>query len=237
MTTVFLAGLLMGSLGSVHCIGMCGPIALSLPVVQENPFSKFIGTLLYNAGRVATYASLGAIFGMVGQGFSFFGLQQWLSISLGILILVFLVVPTGRIMRGNPGGNFFIQLRTKLAAFFAQRNYHSLFSIGLLNGLLPCGMIYMAIAAALSTATVAKSSLFMTGFGLGTFPVMWSLSFFGSFISLQVRHKIKKLYPYIMFAMGALLIMRGMGLDIPYLSPGNNGVNVGNTAAAINCHD
>ena len=227
----------MGSLGSVHCIGMCGPIALSLPVVQENPFSKFIGTLLYNAGRVATYAALGAIFGMVGQGFSFFGLQQWLSISLGILILVFLVVSTGKIMRGNAGGSLFIQLRSRLAAFFAQRNYHSLFSIGLLNGLLPCGMIYMAIAAALSTAAVGKSSLFMTGFGLGTLPAMWSLSFFGSFISLQVRQHIKKLYPYIMFAMGTLLILRGMGLDIPYISPGSNGVSVGNTAAAINCHD
>ena len=237
MTTVFLAGLLMGSLGSVHCIGMCGPIALSLPVVQEKPSSKFIGTLLYNTGRVATYTALGAIFGMVGQGFSFFGLQQWLSISLGILILVFLVIPTGKIMRGNGAGSLFMRLRTKLAAFFAQRNYHSLFSIGLLNGLLPCGMIYMAIAAALSTAAVGKSSLFMTGFGLGTFPVMWSLSFFGSFISLRVRQHIKKLYPYIMFAMGALLIMRGMGLDIPYISPATTGVNIGNTAAAINCHD
>ena len=237
MTTVFLAGLLMGSLGSVHCIGMCGPIALSLPVVQEKPFSKFIGTLVYNAGRVATYAALGAMFGMVGQGFSFLGLQQWLSIALGILILLFLVIPTGKIMRGNAGGSLFIQLRTKLAAFFAQRNYHSLFSIGLLNGLLPCGMIYMAIAAALSTAAVGKSSLFMTGFGLGTLPVMWSLSFFGSFVNMQVRQHIKKVYPYLMFAMGALLIVRGMGLEIPYISPGSTGVHVVNSETPINCHD
>ena len=178
MTTIFISGLLLGAIGSVHCIGMCGPIALSLPVVSERPSSKFLGTLLYNAGRIFTYAVLGALFGLVGSGFSIIGLQQWLSISLGLLILVFLVVPSRHFTHSNLGSKLMMQLRQNLARFFARRNYESLFSIGLLNGILPCGMVYMAVAAAIATSAVAKSSLFMAAFGLGTLPVMWSLSFF-----------------------------------------------------------
>ncbi len=101
MTSVFIAGLLMGALGSVHCIGMCGPIALALPSVNNSPASKFTGTLLYNFGRIFTYSFLGAIFGLVGMSFGFFGLQQWLSVILGLTIIIFLVVPANRLGRTN----------------------------------------------------------------------------------------------------------------------------------------
>ncbi|MES2892365.1 MAG: sulfite exporter TauE/SafE family protein [Bacteroidota bacterium] len=236
MMQVFIAGLLMGSLGSVHCIGMCGPIALSLPMVNDQPSSRFIGTLLYNGGRIFTYAALGALFGLVGLSFSLFGMQQWLSILLGVLILAFLVIPAKAINRRNPATNLLVQLRQKLAHYFTQRNYQSLFFIGLLNGLLPCGMVYLAMAGAVATATVEKSSLFMAAFGLGTLPVMWSLAFFGTAINLSVRQRIKKLYPYVMFVMASWLIIRGLGLEIPYLSPGNGGLNIGNAQNALNCH-
>jgi sulfite exporter TauE/SafE len=236
MTSVFIGGLLLGALGSVHCIGMCGPIALALPSVNSHPAAKFTGTLLYNAGRIFTYSILGAVFGLVGMSFGIFGLQQWLSVILGLTIIIFLVVPMDRLGRNNVLVQFFSQLRSSLAALFSRRNYQSLFAIGLLNGLLPCGMIYMAVAAAISTAAVLKSSLFMAAFGLGTLPVMWSISFFGSAINLQVRKGIKKMYPYILFGMAALLIIRGLGLQIPYLSPGfhhhmESGTNV------LECHD
>lgn len=236
MMPVFLAGLLMGTIGSVHCIGMCGPIALSLPVVDNRPFSKFLGTLLYNGGRIITYTVFGALFGLVGSGFSLFGMQQWLSIALGFLIIVCLVLPSTFFNRQNMATNFLVQVRQKLAQFFTQRNYQSLFFIGLLNGLLPCGMVYLAIAGAIATATAVKSSLFMAGFGLGTLPVMWSLAFFGTAISLRLRQRIKKLYPYVMFVMASWLIVRGLGLEIPYLSPGSDGISIGSMQNAVNCH-
>ena len=130
----------------------------------------------------------------------------------------------------------FEKIRASLGKLFIRKNYHSVYFIGLLNGLLPCGLVYLAIAGAVSTGSVLKSSLFMAAFGLGTLPVMWSIAFFGGFINIRVRQGIKKLYPYVMFAMAVLLIIRGLGLNIPYLSPSvNNRHHAMDTY--IECHD
>lgn len=237
MTGLFIAALIMGGIGSVHCIGMCGPLALSLPVVSNNHASRFFSTLLYNTGRVVTYAILGAIFGMIGMSFAFFGYQQWLSIILGVTILLFLMLPkTNSVFKNNHVVVFFNNLRSKLGQLFARKNYQSVFFIGLMNGLLPCGLVYMAIAAAVSTASVAKSSLFMAAFGMGTLPVMWSIAFFGGFINMNVRRNIKRLYPYVMVLVAVMLIVRGLGLHIPYMSPAFDHENI-IKQPAIDCHD
>ncbi len=194
--------------------------------------------LLYNAGRIFTYAWLGAIFGMIGMSVAFFGYQQWLSVILGIVIILFIVIPKKHFV--SSGSNtlirFFENIRSSLGKLFSKRNYHSVFFIGLLNGLLPCGLIYIAIAGAVSTASVIKSSLFMAAFGLGTLPVMWSIAFFGSSINMNIRMKIRKMYPYVMLLMAILLIIRGLGLDIPYLSPDMNQDHSG-VKEEIICHD
>ena len=94
----------------------------------------------------------------------------------------------------------------------------------------------MALAGAISTGSVINSSLFMAAFGLGTLPVMWSLAFFGGFINSRIRQRIKKLYPYLMAGMAVLLILRGLGLDIPYISPSLNN-DTSTTQQTIDCHD
>jgi sulfite exporter TauE/SafE len=238
MTSLLIAAFIMGSIGSVHCIGMCGPLALSLPVVTNDHTSRFISTLLYNAGRVFTYACLGAIFGMIGMSFAFFGYQQWLSVLLGVTIIFFIVLPKKYFQssKNNTVIRFFENIRLSLGRLFSKRKYHSVFSIGLLNGLLPCGLVYIAIAAAVSTASVVKSSLFMASFGLGTLPVMWSIAFFGSSINMNIRLKIRKMYPYVMLLMAILLIIRGLGLEIPYMSPVLN-QDQGSVKQEIICHD
>ena len=237
MTGFVIAAFIMGCIGSVHCIGMCGPLALSLPVVTNDHTSRFISTLLYNAGRAVTYSILGAVFGIIGMSFAFFGYQQWLSILLGALILIFILLPRQFHFskRTDPLFRFFERLRTSLGNLFNKKNYHSVFFIGLLNGLLPCGLVYMAIAGAISTGSMAKSSLFMAAFGLGTFPVMWSIAFFGTFINMNIRRKIKSLYPYVMTLMAVLLIVRGLGLQIPYISPALHQQTI--EKPAIECHD
>ena len=232
MLTAFLTGLF----GSLHCVGMCGPLALSLPVVNNNNTSRFFSTLLYNMGRVTTYSVLGAIFGIAGTTFAFFGYQQWLSVIIGVLILLFLLFPKNKFSKRNALSILFEKIRIKLGKLFFQKNYKSVFFIGLLNGLLPCGLVYMAIAGAVSTASVLKSSLFMAAFGLGTLPMMWSVAFFGGFINLKMRTGIKKVYPYIMFCMALLLIIRGLGLGIPYLSPALNNHRAV-IQQTIECHD
>lgn len=224
----------MGCIGSLHCIGMCGPIALSLPVISNTPASRFSSTLLYNAGRVVTYAALGTVFGSIGFTFRFFGLQQILSITLGLLILGFVFFPKQKLSRENFLSRSMQTWRSRLGHLFLQRNYRSVFFIGILNGLLPCGLVYVAIAGAMETASPWKSSLFMASFGLGTLPLMWTLAFFGSFISLRFRTGIRRFFPVLMAGMAALLILRGLELHIPYLSPG---ITNHTHSGAILCHD
>ena len=221
MFQLIIAAFTMGLIGSFHCVGMCGPLALSLPINSDSFWSKFSGALLYNAGRIVTYSMFGFVFGVIGKSFALFGFQQWLSVMLGVIIILFIVLPkhiTG-FKKKNFVLNFFEQLRSSLGQLFFKKNSSSLFSIGLLNGLLPCGLVYMAAAGAVATGDIASSIFFMAFFGLGTLPIMWSVTFFGNYVSISIRQKIRKAYPYMMMLMACLLILRGMGLGIPYVSP------------------
>jgi len=221
MVQLIITALTMGLLGSFHCVGMCGPLALSLPLSNNSSWAKFSGAFLYNAGRVVTYSVFGLLFGSIGKTVALFGYQQWLSVILGLLIIVFIILPK-RIKSINNNNflmAFFEKIRAALGQLFFKKNYASLFSIGLLNGLLPCGLVYMAAAGAVATGDIVNSVLFMAFFGLGTLPVMWSVAFFGNYVSIGIRQKIRKAYPYMMMLMACLLILRGMGLGIPYVSP------------------
>jgi uncharacterized protein len=221
MIQLMIAAFMMGLLGSFHCVGMCGPLALSLPLSNNSSWSKFSGALLYNAGRIVTYSLFGLVFGAIGKSVALFGYQQWLSIILGVLIIVFIILP-GRmvsIKNKNFVARFFEKIRSSLMQLFFKKSQSSLFAIGLLNGLLPCGLVYMAAAGAVATGDIPRSVLFMALFGLGTLPIMWSIAFFGNYVSVSIRQKIRKAYPYMMMLMACLLILRGMGLGIPYISP------------------
>ncbi len=221
MLQLILAAFAMGLLGSFHCVGMCGPLALSLPIADNSFWSKFFGALLYNAGRIVTYSVFGLVFGIIGKSVALFGFQQWLSIIMGILIIFFVILPKRLSSFSNQKGVFlfFENIRRKLGNLFFKKNHSSLFAIGLLNGLLPCGLVYMAAAGSLATGDVANGVLFMAFFGLGTLPIMWSIAFFGNYIGISIRQNIRKAYPYMMMLMACLLILRGLGLGIPYVSP------------------
>lgn len=221
MIQLMLAAFTMGILGSFHCVGMCGPLALSLPLNNNSAREKFTGALLYNAGRIVTYSAFGLIFGAIGKTVSLFGFQQWLSVILGMLILVLVILPR-RIaswQNRNTGLRLSGKLRSMLGKFLMTKGRGSLFFIGLLNGLLPCGLVYMAAAGAVAAGDISGSVLFMAFFGLGTLPVMCSVAFLGNYVSAGIRQKIRSTYPYMMALMAGLLIIRGMGLGIPYVSP------------------
>ena len=221
MIQLIIAAFAMGLLGSFHCVGMCGPLALSLPLNNDSFWSKFSGALLYNSGRIVTYSVFGLVFGAIGKSVALFGYQQWLSVILGVLIIVFIILPKriSSFSNNNYVMQFFEKIRSSLGQLFFRKNNASLFSIGLLNGLLPCGLVYMAAAGAVAAGDIINSVFFMAFFGLGTLPVMWSVAFFGNYVSIGIRQKIRKAYPYMMMLMACLLILRGMGLGIPYVSP------------------
>lgn len=237
MIALLITAFIMGGIGSLHCVGMCGPLALSLPVVSNNNFNKFISALLYNLGRMVTYAVLGALVGLIGVSFALAGFQQGFSVFLGSAIILALLWPKQSwVLKSNHTLQHFLAgIRSRLGQLFTQKNYRSVFFIGLVNGLLPCGLVYMALAGAVATSSVAKSSLFMAAFGLGTLPLMWSVSFFGSFMDVKTRVAVRRAYPYLMFGMAFLLILRGMGLDIPFLSPAFHMNEVQSMSHSLEC--
>jgi len=215
----FWAAFILGIAGSFHCAGMCGPLAMALPGKKSAGLKLFSGRFLYNIGRIITYSGLGLLFGSIGIGFAFVGYQQWLSIGLGAIMLImalFSLKPESSIGFLYSLNGF---LKKHLSLFIKNDKSYSLLIIGLLNGLLPCGFVYVALAGALALANPSESALYMAAFGAGTLPIMLAISIFGVYISLNIRNLIKKATPYILVVFASLLILRGLNLGIPYVSP------------------
>jgi len=219
------AGFIFGLLGSFHCVGMCGAIALALPgqASATGPSLRYVaGRLLYNLGRVSTYATLGAAAGLLGQGLRLAGVQQGLSIASGLLILLLVAVPeryTGRLAAVLGLSRPLAWVKNTLARLFQQDGGWALYGTGLLNGLLPCGLVYLALAGALSAPGVAGAAAYMACFGLGTLPLMFALSLTGQLVPLHWRMRMRQAVPYVASVMAVLFIVRGLGLGIHYLSP------------------
>jgi sulfite exporter TauE/SafE len=218
MQTLFM-GLLMGLAGSLHCVGMCGPLALSLPLSSTGRWNRFFSALAYNTGRTTTYFTMGALLGWTGSRLVLMGYQQAFSITAGIIVLLLLIA--GRYLPSLPVFTLFqIKFKKYLAGFLKRDNTaFSLYIFGILNGLLPCGLVYMAIASALIIGGPVESGLFMAAFGLGTLPLMLLLMLTGHFISFSLRSKMKKAVPYFIAFVAVLMILRGLNLGIPYISP------------------
>jgi len=217
-----IAAISLGFLGSFHCIGMCGPIALSLPVNAMPLPKKILSIFAYNFGRIITYTIFGALFGLIGQSFFLFGFQQKLSLTLGLLILLGLILSSRFVNKPQYSNNIykmFNNLKTVIAHQFQKRGIKTFFSIGLLNGLLPCGLVYLGIAGAVSTGSVLKGALFMAAFGASTLPLMFAVSYSNHLITLKMRMRIRKLIPGVVGLMAILLVLRGLNLGINYISP------------------
>jgi hypothetical protein len=215
-------GFAVGLLGSLHCIGMCGPIVLALPVIGDSQLKIFIGRILYNLGRIVTYTLMGALFGLFGSRLVLFGLQQYLSITFGAIILIYVFTP--RKIKAKVANTFVYRtttnfIKAKFTKMISNKSNSSLFTIGILNGLLPCGFVYVGIAGAVSTVDWFSGALYMTMFGLGTFPVMFATALFGKIINVNLKRRVNKLIPVFAVILALLFILRGLNLGIPYLSP------------------
>lgn len=233
---MFYTAFIFGLISSLHCIGMCGPIALMLPVDRNNPVKKTTQIITYHLGRLFAYGTIGLIFGLIGKGFFLAGMQQKLSIFIGILIIVVILIPEKIFARYNfskPVFKVISKIKTNLGSQFKNRSYKSLFTIGLLNGFLPCGMVYVALFGAIAMQSAGFGVLYMVLFGLGTVPLMSSVVYLNSFLTISVRNKIQKAIPYVGVLIGVLFILRGLGLGIPYVSPTNMSLFVQENP---NCH-
>lgn len=208
----------LGAAGSLHCAGMCGPLALALPRSGATPLSYVAGRVAYNAGRLVTYAALGLIFGLAGRSLVLAGVQRWTSIALGIMLLAGLFA-SRTVRLGGPLYGVVGSLRSRMSHLLQKRSIGALGVLGLLNGLLPCGLVYVACAAATVTGTAAAGAAYMLVFGLGTVPMMLAISLSGRLVPPAWRLRLTKTIPVTVFLVGSVLILRGMSLGIPYLSP------------------
>lgn len=218
-----IAAISLGFLGSFHCIGMCGPIALALPIKKEtSAVQKSFLIILYNFGRIVTYSSFGLLFGLIGQSINLLGFQQVFSVSVGLLVLIGVFLPASFYQRYKITSTFyrfFDKLKHIFSNLFINGNPKSLFTIGLINGFLPCGLVYLAIAGSLVSGNVFNSVLFMMGFGLGTLPMMLLVSSVTNIVTVSFRNTIRRTIPVMTVVMAVMLIMRGLNLGIPYISP------------------
>ena len=222
MTPEILTAFTIGFLGSFHCIGMCGPIAIALPVPKSSKLSFFTGRILYNVGRVVTYSCLGLLFGLVGGRIALAGAQQVVSIILGVAIVIAVLLP-------QQYKNIFVQhrlvqklaqpLKSNISILFKKGTLSSLFLIGILNGFLPCGFVYIGLAGSIASGNAISGAAVMMLFGLGTVPAMFTATVFGKFINIGIRAKLRKIIPVFAILLAAVFIMRGMNLGIPFLSP------------------
>ena len=208
----------LGLLGSLHCAAMCGPLMLALPVAPGGAGRFVAGRIIYQLGRVMTYCLLGVVAGLIGKSIFLAGLQRWLSISLGVAILLGFLV-SKKISVSTPVVRLVTGLKTAMSAQLRQRSLRSLALLGMLNGLLPCGLVYVAMAGAVSRGTLLNAVFYMAFFGLGTLPTMLGISLSGKLFPLAFRLKLRSTIPVGVCLLAGLLILRGLALGIPYVSP------------------
>ena len=214
----FLFAIALGVLGSLHCAAMCGPLQLALPMPPGAPGRIVAGRIVYQLGRIATYCLLGVLAGFVGRSFFMAGFQRWLSITLGVTILLGFLV-TKKISMSAPVMRLVMRLKAAMSAQLRRRSFRALALLGLLNGLLPCGLVYVALAGAVAQGTILHSIGYMAAFGLGTSPMLLAISLSGKMFPVSIRAQFRRAIPVGVCLLAGLLILRGMSLGIPYVSP------------------
>jgi sulfite exporter TauE/SafE len=227
---------ILGLLGSFHCVGMCGPIALMLPLDRHNPYRKAFQVSLYHLGRILTYALIGLVFGLIGESIALFGFQQQLSIIIGVLMLASLLLSEsilGKLQVTKPLYKVVGKLKSELGATLKKKELDTFFYLGFLNGFLPCGLVYMAVFGSVAIAGLAESSLYMVFFGLGTIPLMSVVIYAKSWLQRVLKFNPKRLIPIAIAIIGILFVLRGLGLGIPYVSPKPAQAQVSST---MQCH-
>ncbi len=208
----------LGLLGSLHCAAMCGPLMLALPAPPGGAGRFLAGRIFYQLGRVATYCLLGVVAGLIGKSIFLAGLQRWLSIALGLAILAGFLL-SKKIVLAAPVVRLVARLKSAMSAQLRQRGFRSLILLGMLNGLLPCGLVYVALAGAVSRGSLLNGIAYMALFGLGTMPTMLGISLSGKLFPIAFRVKLRSAIPVGVCLLAGLLILRGLALGIPFVSP------------------
>ncbi|NOQ74946.1 MAG: sulfite exporter TauE/SafE family protein [Crocinitomix sp.] len=205
------AAFILGLVGSWHCIGMCGPIALMVPGSKGK--NRIYSILLYHGGKILAYLLIGLLFGLLSVFVTSFKVQAIITISVGVLmaLIAFLPAILNRIER--KGSQFFsplVRIKNQMAKAMNKNRLEYTFYIGFLNGFIPCGMVYIAALGAIAQPNIIDSMLFMVFFGLGTMPFMSALIFASNFFKQKFGRIAVPLRTFAFCAVGFFMIYRGV---------------------------
>ena len=217
---IWAAALLMGLASGLHCIGMCGPLSMAIPVPAHSKLSRPLALGIYHFSRIIVYMMLGFVAALLGLSILKPEHQQWLSIALGLMVVIMAWFPAliSR-MRWSPAQAILGKIKSGFHQYMRNGNASGFLVMGALNGLLPCGMVYLAIASSLLNGEAVSSAYFMMFFGMGTLPTVYFMPLIASGLFRHFNIRAGKLFPVVMTMVGLVLMLRGMGLGIPYLSP------------------
>lgn len=213
---IFWSAISLGLLSSLHCLGMCGPLVLAIPGQGDTKVQATMTALEYNLGRITTYVLLGLFFGLLGQGLLMSQTQQFVAISLGVLLLLSSLWGfklDQQLAHWPLVGRISNKIRSAFRHLLARQQRH--FFFGLLNGILPCGMVYLALAGAMTTEHTWQGAAFMFSFGLGTLPAMVAPFFVGHSVRKYLRPYLPYLQTTAVLVMGVFLIVRGLQIAFP----------------------
>lgn len=202
------AALTTGLVGSLHCVGMCGPLAMALPIGRLPVGKRWLAISLYHLARLSAYAGLGVAIGSVGQGLLLIGLQRPLSIGAGLFLLIWVLLIRGRF--SGLATNSVRWVVGPMSRFLQQPSLQSFGALGFLNGLLPCGFVYVALAGAVVTGSALYSGLYMLLFGIGTVPALLAVRLVPTLFPVKSRQRFVKLMPLLTVVVGLLLVLRGV---------------------------
>jgi sulfite exporter TauE/SafE len=213
-TLIFVGGIL----GSGHCVGMCGGFALALGATRSRWAGSLARQLVYGLGRVFTYTVGGAVAGYWGWRLAasiphLFNLQAVLSILAGLLLLIQGLIAAGVLRQPQLGSaRYGCLLPGLFAALLRETRLHSVFLAGLVNGFLPCGLVYAYLALAAGSGDLLHGSAVMALFGLGTVPVLALVGSGGTLLGMKWRKRLLVLGAWCVVLTGVLSLARGVGV-------------------------
>lgn len=231
-----ITGFIFGLISSLHCVGMCGPLTLLLPLDKKNEVKFIVQFILYILGKSSTYALFGILFGVIGRGFFLAGLQQNIAIVSGLMLMILAFIPEKRWIKFNfltPLFKYTNKIKSEFHFILKSKSNFKFYILGFFNGFLPCGLVYLSLFSALRFTTIGEVTLYMFVFGLGTLPLLFLFNRSSNFIKNKWNVTFQKIIPFFIFFIGLMMVLRGLSLNIPYVSP--NIINL-QVQKQSNCH-
>jgi uncharacterized protein len=205
---MWITALLMGLAGSLHCVGMCSPLSVAISGITKR---AWINRLVYNGGRIFTYGIAGAIVSSLGILIPPGNAQDIISLTLGVLLIIAGVagikgiqIPALTVVMGR----VVAFLRTQFSVYIKRKNFWSTWMLGMLNGLLPCGLTFIALTFCLTLQGPVSGFNFMILFGAGTLPAMIGLPSLLTFAANKFHFSLSRALTLLLLVSGSVLIVK-----------------------------